>query len=71
MCRVQDALSNHDESDETAKDPSIAQAAYAHKTKRLSFAWLDGEVQNVSICHPELYLLNLSRFVSPESIRMS
>ncbi|VVA91800.1 unnamed protein product [Arabis nemorensis] len=46
MCRVQDALSDHDESDEIAKDPSKAPAAYAHKTKRLSFAWLDGEVQN-------------------------
>ncbi|CAN8304800.1 unnamed protein product [Cochlearia groenlandica] len=46
MCKVQDALSNHDESDEASKDPSIAPAAFAHKTKRLSFAWLDGEVQN-------------------------
>uniref|UniRef100_A0A1J3GFW0 DnaJ-like protein subfamily C member 16 n=1 Tax=Noccaea caerulescens TaxID=107243 RepID=A0A1J3GFW0_NOCCA len=46
MCRVQEALSDHNESGETPKDPSIAPAAYAHKTKRLSFAWLDGEVQN-------------------------
>ncbi|CAA7013673.1 unnamed protein product [Microthlaspi erraticum] len=46
MCRVQEALSEHDESGETPKDPSIAPAAYAQKTKRLSFAWLDGEVQN-------------------------
>lgn len=43
MCRVQDALSNHDESDEASKDPS---AASAHKNKRLTLAWLDGEVQS-------------------------
>ncbi|ESQ34929.1 hypothetical protein EUTSA_v10006967mg [Eutrema salsugineum] len=46
MCRVQDALSNHEKSDETSKDPSVAPAASAHTTKRLSFAWLDGEVQS-------------------------
>ncbi|KAJ4889470.1 DNAJ heat shock N-terminal domain-containing protein [Raphanus sativus] len=46
MCRVQDALSNHDESDETSKDPSVAPAASAHKNKRLTLAWLDGEVQS-------------------------
>lgn len=48
MCRVQDALSNHDESDEASKDPSVAPAASAHKNKRLTLAWLDGEVQSVS-----------------------
>ncbi|CAN7063781.1 unnamed protein product [Brassica oleracea var. botrytis] len=46
MCRVQDALSNHDESDEASKDPSVAPAASAHKNKRLTLAWLDGEVQS-------------------------
>lgn len=46
MCRVQDALSNHDESDETSKDRSVAPAASAHKNKRLTLAWLDGEVQS-------------------------
>ncbi|CAE5957876.1 unnamed protein product [Arabidopsis arenosa] len=46
MCRVQDALSKYEESDEASKDPSITPAASAHKTKRLSFAWLDGEAQN-------------------------
>ncbi|KAL0757291.1 hypothetical protein Bca101_094959 [Brassica carinata] len=43
---VQDALSNHDESDEASKDPSVAPAASAHKNKRLTLAWLDGEVQS-------------------------
>ncbi|KAG2321275.1 hypothetical protein Bca4012_055790 [Brassica carinata] len=46
MCRVQDSLSNHDESDEASKDPSVAPAASAHKNKRLTLAWLDGEVQS-------------------------
>lgn len=46
MCRVQDALSDHDESDEASKDPSVAPAASAHKNKRLTLAWLDGEVQS-------------------------
>jgi len=49
MCRVQDALSKYDDSDDASKDPSITPAASAHKSKRLSFAWLDGEAQNVSI----------------------
>ncbi|KAF3492503.1 hypothetical protein DY000_02057432, partial [Brassica cretica] len=47
MCRVQGALSDHDESDEASKDPSVASAASAHKNKRLTLAWLDGEVQSI------------------------
>ncbi|XP_010498278.1 PREDICTED: uncharacterized protein LOC104775990 [Camelina sativa] len=46
MCRVQDALSKYDGSDEASNDPSIGPAVSAHKTKRLSFVWLDGEVQS-------------------------
>ncbi|CAH8391081.1 unnamed protein product [Eruca vesicaria subsp. sativa] len=46
MCRVQNTLSNHEASDEASKDPSVAPAASAHKNKRLTLAWLDGEVQS-------------------------
>lgn len=67
MCRVQDALSNHEESEEASKDPSIDPAASAHKSKRLSFAWLDGEIQNVSIMARTLF----ESVMFPESIRMS
>lgn len=73
MCRVQDALSKYDGSDEASKDPSITPAASAHKAKRLSFAWLDGEVQNVSILPEPYYYIHLISFESvliPESTRI-
>ncbi|XP_050376498.1 uncharacterized protein LOC126793909 [Argentina anserina] len=43
MCRVQDTLSNEVESAD--EEPDTAPAAHALKSKRLTFAWLDGEVQ--------------------------
>ncbi|XP_010532213.2 PREDICTED: uncharacterized protein LOC104808258 [Tarenaya hassleriana] len=45
MCRVQNSLSSYDDSDVAGSDSSVPDAAAALKTKRLTFAWLDGEVQ--------------------------
>lgn len=51
MRRVQDKLSDTKEMDTVDQDTASAPAASALKQKRLTFAWLDGEVQHVSF-HP-------------------
>ncbi|KAJ7956418.1 putative DNAJ heat shock N-terminal domain-containing protein [Quillaja saponaria] len=45
MCRIQELLSKHNESNGEYKDQSLATAADAFRKKRLTFAWLDGEKQ--------------------------
>lgn len=48
MRRVQKLLSNDSESKAADKEESVSPAAVALTTKRLTFAWLDGEAQKVS-----------------------
>lgn len=48
MCRVQETLSKHGESDGSFEDQSLAPSVDAFKRKRLTFAWLDGEKQQVT-----------------------
>lgn len=50
MRRVQEKLSNNLEMDIVDQEPTSTEAALALKQKRLTFAWLDGEAQNVSFC---------------------
>lgn len=50
MRRVEEILSNEVESRSADEEQSIAPAAGALKSKRLTFAWLDGEAQKVNIC---------------------
>lgn len=45
--RVQETLSNDGESDHVDPDNMSSAAAFALKQKRLTFTWLDGEVQQV------------------------
>ncbi|CAN6585143.1 unnamed protein product [Malus baccata var. baccata] len=45
ICRVEEKLSNEIETRSADEEQSIAPAAGACKSKRLTFAWLDGEVQ--------------------------
>ncbi|KDO55520.1 hypothetical protein CISIN_1g0053742mg, partial [Citrus sinensis] len=46
--RVQETLLSDDESNAADTDQSLAPAAVAFRNKRLTFAWLDGEAQDVS-----------------------
>ncbi|KAL3813005.1 hypothetical protein ACJIZ3_014273 [Penstemon smallii] len=46
MRRVQEKLSNDEETDLVDQEPMSAPAAVALKEKRLTFAWLDGETQH-------------------------
>lgn len=55
MRRVQEKLSSNWEMDIVDQEPTSAQAALALKQKRLTFAWLDGEAQNVSF-HPSIFI---------------
>jgi hypothetical protein len=48
MRRVQELLSNDSELKTADKDESFTPAAVALTSKRLTFAWLDGEAQKVS-----------------------
>lgn len=48
MRRVQETLLSDDESNAADTDQSLAPAAGAFRNKRLTFAWLDGEAQDVS-----------------------
>lgn len=48
MRRVQQLLSSEANVDPTDADQLSAQSAMAFKNKRLTFAWLDGEAQEVS-----------------------
>ena len=50
MRRVQETLSNEVESVPADEEPYTAPAARALESKRLTFAWLDGEAQKVDIC---------------------
>ncbi|KAF7838483.1 DnaJ like subfamily C member 10 [Senna tora] len=50
ICRVQDILSKHGESEGSYEDQSLAPAVDAFKRKRLTFTWLDGEKQE-EYCH--------------------
>ncbi|KAM0982684.1 hypothetical protein ACFX2I_015546 [Malus domestica] len=45
ICRVEEKLSNEVETRSADEEQSIAPAAGASKSKRLTFAWLDGEAQ--------------------------
>lgn len=49
MRRVRASLSDNGEIDIVDQDPLSAPAALALKQKRLTFAWLDGEAQHVSL----------------------
>jgi hypothetical protein len=48
MRRVQELLSNDSELKAADEDESFTPAAVALTSKRLTFAWLDGEAQKVS-----------------------
>lgn len=49
MRRIQEQLSSVEESEVVDQEPTSVPAALALKQKRLTFAWLDGEAQNVSL----------------------
>lgn len=49
MCRVQETLSKHAKLDGPYEDESLTPAVDAFKRKRLTFAWLDGEKQQVTL----------------------
>lgn len=56
MRRVQEILSNEVESIPADEEQSTAPAVHALKSKRLTFAWLDGEAQKVHICCVFIFL---------------
>lgn len=56
MRKVQETLSRDDKLNAVDKDPS----AIALKNKRLTFAWLDGEAQKVSVTYTYLFNIFLS-----------
>lgn len=59
MRRVQEILSDDTESSAVNTDDSMSTSSVALKRKRLTFAWLDGEAQKVTvyvyIMHPFIY----------------
>lgn len=62
MRRVQEILSSVGGSDTAETDQSLAPLISALGNKRLTFAWLDGEAQEVSFIIPPFLCLYISVF---------
>lgn len=62
MRRVQEILSSDGGSDAAETDQSLAPSINAFRNKRLTFAWLDGEAQEVSFIIPPFLCLYIVAF---------